>query len=184
MLPNTITIELNRWLFTSMVMVLGNHPKGPGFKTHLTTNLWPCFGLCSVVHPQFHSKFPALALNRPGTIVPIPPPFNEFVILSIIHKSFLLDRFIHLLIFIDFKLFVWQKLNITKYYMIINLWVHISRNLLVEDQQYCQFYSTKVHKIAHYSAPCFESCIKKNLVLIMFDPLCVLHDKEKWTLYG
>ena len=26
-----------------------------------------------VVYPQFGSKFPDLALNRPGTIVPIPP---------------------------------------------------------------------------------------------------------------
>ena len=41
-------------------MVLGKHPKGPGFKSR------------SVVQPQFSSKFPALALNRIGILVPIP----------------------------------------------------------------------------------------------------------------
>ena len=48
-------------------------PKVQGSNLGLTTNLWPSFGLCSVVQPQFSSKFPALALNRPGTLVPIPP---------------------------------------------------------------------------------------------------------------
>ena len=48
-------------------------PKVQGSNPGLTTNLWPSFGLCSVVQPQFSSKFPALALNRPGTLVPIPP---------------------------------------------------------------------------------------------------------------
>ena len=48
-------------------------PKVQGSNLSLTTNLWPSFGLCSVVQPQFSSKFPALALNRPGTLVPIPP---------------------------------------------------------------------------------------------------------------
>ena len=42
-----------------MVMVLNNQGSDSG----LTTNLRSCFGLCSVVHPQFRSKFPVLALQ-------------------------------------------------------------------------------------------------------------------------
>ena len=50
------------WLFNSMVL---------GWNPELTTNLWTCIKLWSVVHPQFRSNFPALVLNRPGTLVPI-----------------------------------------------------------------------------------------------------------------
>ena len=56
-----------------MVMVLGNHPKGPGFKSRSDYQSMTMFRSLSVVHPQFRSKFPALALNIPGTLVPIPP---------------------------------------------------------------------------------------------------------------
>ena len=38
--------------------------KVQGSNLSLTTNLLPCFGLCSVGHPQICSKFPILALKQ------------------------------------------------------------------------------------------------------------------------
>ena len=69
------TLKLNHWNMTDTNIYIFRHYflqlcanilynwKVQGSNPGLTTNLWQCFGLCSVVHPQFRSKFPALALQ-------------------------------------------------------------------------------------------------------------------------